>query len=335
MKKILLLASFIATFSFITRAQTQMARCTVNGTALSCSFDSAATEPRISIIVVESLLKLGVLTNDDISENAAASIGRLAENALIRLNEVTVDGRPIGSINARIIGAIAVPLVLDERSLLPLRQKAQASYANNDFKEAAKSYMPLYEINALDDMDKYHYAWSLVNTKRPVMAEKVLKSISSYEMFERQKVDVYQLLGYTYEMLDDVDQAVENYRKSLSRIVTKYEEAFLDYCNIADAYFYAKRFEQARDAYDDAATCYGRIYGVDRLYLLRDATGQLEEGEPSYRNDSSDRILFRLILTNHIIGELDEESLIEVARRMARTGNKTSAKKLSEMGITF
>ncbi len=179
MKRLLFIfAGFIASLCCVADAGSQTVRCTVNGVELSCSYDSAATEPGISLIVVESLLKLGVLSHEDITENSGAPIGQVAEYSLVKLREVTVGGLPVDSLYFRTVGAIEVPLVFDSQSLLPFLQKARETYKRADFYGAVGYYAPLYAINAIGDTDKYRYAWSLACTGQPAQASEVLKTCS-------------------------------------------------------------------------------------------------------------------------------------------------------------
>lgn len=335
--------------------------CTINGAKMKFIFDTGASNVCLSLPMAEYLFDNGYLDNTDIKGSGSSSVadGRIVDHIIINLKDLEIGGQHLYNVDAVVIDGQNAPLLMGQSAIQKLGtivldgskliiqnefednsdfienlfNEAQQAYSNKLYERASQKYGQLYSMNELSDYGKYKYAWSLYMNEEQYKALDVLNALSNFDYFEKEKIDVYRLLGYIYQDLGKYNSAVKYYELSNKKIQTEQDEWLKNFINIGDCYFYNNNYESASKNYRMALAVHGVKYNIDMKYIQHDAKNQLKKKEKSYRTDDTDYALYQLLFCNERSGAWDTEGFLFEATAMARAGNKYAQRRLNNAGI--
>lgn len=335
--------------------------CTVNGAKMKFIFDTGASNVCLSLPMAEYLYDNGYLEMSDIKGIGSSSVadGRIVDHITINLKDIKIGDQHLYNVDAVVIDGQNAPLLMGQSAIKKLGaiildgskliiqnefkdntefienllNEAQQAYSNEFYGRAVHKYGQLYSMNELSDYGKYKYAWALYMNKELDKALSILESFRNYEYFEKEKIDIYRLLGFLNEDLDRYNDAAKYFELSSRNIQTEQNEWLKNLTYMGDCYYCDKNYSRAAEQYRLAANLHVYMNGVDMKYIQRDSKNQLKKKETSFRNDDIDYILYQLFFCNERSGEWSTEGFLFEVTAMARAGNKYATKMLNKAGI--
>lgn len=372
MKKIKVLFAIVCLFIgyVVTNAQTSIQMeeyngvyripCTVNGAKMKLVFDTGASNVCLSMSMAEYLYDNGFIGKEDIIGNGTSTVadGRIVDHVVINIKDIEIQGNHLYNVSAVVVDGQNAPLLMGQSaiqklgtielsgSLLIIKngnndndlvdnlfKEAFSAYQNQLYGKAAEKYAQLYSMKQLSDYGIYLYAWSCYMSNDEQRAEEVLKSISDFSYFEKEKLDIYWLIASVKLSLCKYDEAIAYYELSGKKIPREKNEYMSLFRAEADCYKYAEIYSKAADYYRYAVLLFAKIHNVDIPYLQRDSKNKLKKKEVSYRNDDIDYLLFNLFFCNERSGSWTADDFLMEAAAMAKAGNKYAKKMLNDAGI--
>lgn len=335
--------------------------CTVNGAKMKFIFDTGASNVCISLSMAEYLYDNGFLKDEDILGSGTSSIadGSIVDHIKINLRDIEIQGLHLYNIQAVVIGTQNAPLLMGQSaiqklgtiqlngSLLTIHNEdntndtfiddlfteADEADQNKLYDRSAAIWGRLYSMNQLSDYGVYRYAVALLMNNQPLEAKQVIDNLNSFEYFEKEKIDIYRLIGFINTDLKKYDTAAKYFELSNNIIQIKQEERLQNYIYIGDCYFDTNSWTQAADNYFMAIYLHGKINNIDVEYMRADSKNKLKKNQPSYRNDDFDYAIYRLFFCFQRNGTWDNESFFMEAAAMARAGNKYAQKMFNSAGV--
>lgn len=335
--------------------------CTVNGAKMKFIFDTGASNVCLSLSMAEYLYDNDYITKEDIIGTGSSSVadGRIVDHIIINLKDIDIAGQHLNNIQAVVIDGQNAPLLMGQSAIqklgkieldgglliihndLPdtsetidnLFKEAQGAYDNKLYDRAVSKYSQLYSMNQLSDYGKYKYAWAALMNGEPEKAQSIIDRIPNFDYFEKEKIDIYRLLGFINQDLENYTNAVRYFELSSENIQTEESEWMNNFEFIADCHYDARNYSAAAKNYRAAVAVYGEINNIDMPYIQRDSKNKLKKKEISYRNDTIDYLLYQLFLCNYRSGTWSTDGFLMEVTAMARAGNKYATKMLNKAGI--
>lgn len=335
--------------------------CTVNGAKMKFIFDTGASNVCLSLSMAEYLYDNDFITKEDIIGTGSSSVadGRIVDHIIINLKDIEIAGQHLNNIQAVVIDGQNAPLLMGQSAIqklgrieldgslltihndLPdtsetidnLFKEAQDAYDNKLYDRAVSKYSQLYSMNQLSDYGKYKYAWAALMNGEPKKAQSIIDRIPNFDYFDKEKVDIYRLLGFINQDLENYTNAVRYFELSSKNIQTEQSEWMKNFEFIADCHFDARNYSAAAENYRYAVALHGMINNIDMPYIQRDSKNKLKKKEISYRNDKIDYLLYQLFYCNERCGIWDTDGFLMEVTAMARAGNKYATKMLNKAGI--
>lgn len=335
--------------------------CTVNGAKMKFIFDTGASNVCLSLSMAEYLYDNDYITKDDIIGSGSSSVadGRIIDHIFINLKDIEIAGQHLNNVQAVVIDGQNAPLLMGqsaiqklgrielEGSLLTIHNdlpdnseiienlfnEANDAYDNKLYDRAVSKYSQLYSMNQLSDYGKYKYAWAALMNGEPQKAQGIIDGIPNFDYFDKEKIDIYRLLGFINQDLENYSNAVRYFELSSKNIQTEQSEWMKNFEFIADCHFDARNYSAAAENYRYAVGLHGIINNIDMPYIQRDSKNKLKKKEISYRNDKIDYLLYQLFYCNERCGIWDTDGFLMEVTAMARAGNKYATKMLNKAGI--
>lgn len=335
--------------------------CTVNGAKMKFIFDTGASNVCLSLTMAEYLYDNDFINKDDIIGTGTSSVadGRIVDHVIINLKDIEIAGQHLHNVQAIVIDGQNAPLLMGQSAIqklgrieldgslltihndLPdnsefidnLFREAQTAYDNKIYDRAVSKYAQLHSMNQLSDYGKYRYAWAALMNGEPVKAQGIIDELNSFDYFEKEKIDIYRLLGFINQDLEKYTNAVRYFELSNQKIQTEQSEWMKNFEYMGDCHFDAHNYSAAAESYRYAVAVHGVINNIDMPYIQRDSKNRLKKKEISYRNDTIDYLLYQLFYCNERCGTWDTDGFLMEATAMARAGNKYATKMLNKAGI--
>lgn len=335
--------------------------CTVNGAKMKFIFDTGASNVCISMSMAEYLYDNDFISKDDIlgTGTSAVADGRIVDHVIINIKDIEIAGNHLRNVQAIVIYGQNAPLLMGQSaiqklgsielngSLLTIRndlaensefidnlfKEASSAYDNKMYDRAVAKYAQLHSMNQLSDYGKYRYAWAALMNENPNMAQNIIDEISNFEYFEKEKIDIYRLMGFINQDLEKYSNAVRYFELSNKNIQTDHKEWMKNFEYMGDCHFYAQNYSAAAESYRYAVAVHGVMNNIDMSYIQRDSKNRLKKKEVSYRNDTIDYLMYQLFYCNERSGAWDTDGFLMEVTAMARAGNKYATKMLNKAGI--
>lgn len=336
--------------------------CTVNGAKMKFIFDTGASNVCLSKSMAEYLLDNDYISKSDILGTGTSTVadGRIVDHVKIKIKNLEIQGNHLFNVTAIVVEGQNAPLLMGQSAIQKLGRieingnqliikngttfdnqqakerlfdEAKQAYSNKQYAKAVDKYGQLYAMNELSDYGIYLYAWACWMNQEDEKALNLVNSINDYSYFEKEKIDIYRLIGHINRSLHKYMDAANYYELSSKKIQTEKEEWFENFIFMGDCYCYAESYTNAAENYRMAAKLYAIMKGVDMAYLQRDSKNRLKKKEPSFRNDRIDYTLYQLFYCNERSGAWTTEGFMLEVTAMARAGNKYAGKICNEAGI--
>lgn len=335
--------------------------CTVNGAKMKFIFDTGASNVCLSMSMAEYLYDNEYITKNDILGSGSSSVadGRIVDHVIINIKDIEIDGQHLHNVQAVVIDGQNAPLLMGQTAIQKLGRieldgslltihndlpdnsefidnlflEAQNAYDNKIYDRAVSKYAQLHSMNQLSDYGKYKYAWAALMNGEPETAQSIIDGIGNFDYFEKEKIDIYRLLGFINQDLEKYTNAVRYFELSSKQIQTEQSEWMKNFEFMADCHFYANNYSAAAENYRYAVALHGMINNIDMPYIQRDSKNKLKKKEVSYRNDTIDYLLYQLFFCNERCGTWSTDGFLMEVTAMARAGNKYATKMLNKAGI--
>ncbi len=335
--------------------------CTVNGAKMKFIFDTGASNVCISLSMAEYLYDNGFLKDEDILGNGQSTVadGSIVDHVVINLRDIEIQGLHLHDVQAVVMGTQNAPLLMGQSaiqklgtvqlqgSLLTIHNEggnddsfiddlfaeAQEAYKNKLYDRAAAKYGRLYSMKQLSDYGVYRYAWALLMNDQPSEAKQVIDDLKSFDYFEKEKIDIYRLIGFINQDLNKYDTAAKYFELSSKKIQTEYEEWLQNFIYMGDCHYNMNSWTEAANNYRMAVMLHGEIHNIDMKYMQADSKNRLKKNQQSYRNDNFDYALYRLFFCNERSGAWSTDGFLMEAAAMARAGNKYAGKMFNSAGM--
>ena len=228
--------------------------CTVNGAKMKFIFDTGASNVCISLSMAEYLYDNGFLKDEDILGNGYSTVadGSIVDHVVINLRDIEIQGLHLHDVQAVVMGTQNAPLLMgqsaiqklgtvqlqgslltihnegdkDDKFIDDLFAEAREAYNNKLYDRAATKYGRLYSMEQLSDYGVYRYAWALLMNEQPLEAKQIIDNLKSFEYFEKEKIDIYRLIGFINQDLNKYETAAKYFELSSKKIQTEYEECY-------------------------------------------------------------------------------------------------------------
>lgn len=386
MKKIIL-TILITLSNFISYADTQIIMeeyngvyripCTLNGAKMKLIFDTGASNVCLSMSMAEYLFDNGFIEKEDIIGTGSSSVadGRIVDHVICNLKDIEIQGIHLYNVQAVVIDGQNAPLLMGQSAIQKLGDiqisgnlltikndiqdssaiiddlfnRASTAYDDKLYNKAAELYGQLYSMNQLSDYGVFKYAWALLMSENPQKASQVLSNLSNYNYFDDNYIDVYVLLAYINQDLENYNEAIVYFEKSsnlqgnkifndkgntregIAEILAMLSK---NYQNIADCYRYSGNDSKASEFYWKAVTAvYSHAKDINSEYIMKDLKGKLKKNQKSYRTDELDYCIFYYYNCSMLSGTYSTESCLFELTALARGGNKYAQKHLNAAGI--
>lgn len=251
--------------------------CKVNGLPMDFIFDTGATDVSISSTIADSLIKKGLLTQNDIKGKMKYSIanGKIEEGTQIILKEIILNGVILQNVEARIVNHADAPLlfgltainklgkVVIEDNRILIYPETNRFFAQNNKEKDGRIRLDKQRVN-LSTLAKFYYDRGFERYKRGWDGIKYLEVIGAIE-------DLSKAIS-----IDKNNPGLFNIRAIVEKNFKKYKEALADYTKAIELdptndYSYIERGDQKR------------LMG-DELGAIEDYTKAIEINQDTWLN---------------------------------------------------
>lgn len=335
--------------------------CKVNGAKMKLIFDTGAGNVCLSLSMAEYLLDNDFISSADIIGKGSSTVadGRIVDHVEINIKDIEIEGIHLYNVRAVVIEGQNAPLLMGQsaiqklgpieinRNILTIRNgesnsdelidrlfnEASQAYGNGLFGRAEEKYSQLYSMNQLSDYGIYLYANCCRFNDDANKAAELLSQINDYSYFEKEKIDIYRVLGDINKKLENYYEAAKYYKLSSKKIQTEKKEWFLNFMEEGDCYYHMQYYEDAINRYIDAGYIFAEIYNVDYEYIIRDCENKLKRNEKSYRNDDIDWVTFQIGCCMKESGEVDNTSFLYLMTKLARAKNRYAMQMCNSLAV--
>lgn len=337
--------------------------CTVNGAKMKFIFDTGASNVCLSLSMAEYLFDNEFITSEDIVGSGVSSVadGRIVDHVIINIRDIEIAGNHLYNVQAVVIDGQNAPLLMGQSaiqklgsielngSLLTIHndspsnsefieklfEEAGTAYDNKLYDRAEAKYAQLHSMNQLSDYGKYLYMWASLMNNNPQTALNISNEISDFQYFEDKKIDIYRLIGFIHQDLNNNSNAIRYFEQSskLYEGESAYPQWLKNFKLMADCYYDLSDYSSAAKYYNYALGVHGMMHNIDMPYIQKDSKNKLKKNQTSYRTEEIDYILYQLLFCNERSGEWSTEAFLLEVTAMARAGNKYATKMLNNAGI--
>ena len=168
-------------------------------------------------------------------------------------------------------------------------------------------------------------------------ALRLIDDINDYESFEEKDINVYETIGWVYEMNEMYQEGKVYYEKAFNADIPSndYEnKAYIAWC-MGNCYSGMRYYRDAVKNYNLAVYCLELSKGLRSNYIFDDSYGRLKKGEQSYRTDDSDRYVYYWLIASKDSGDCGDSDFLYNISLLASNNNRFAVNYCNRMKIDY